>query len=147
MAANIDWLRGRGIGRERLAGHLGEFLTSNGYEVARSESEAPPATVVRAELKRTNPAVPPGARSLEFYLTPTSGGCAVAWVAPVIVEDGERARFDRLVRELMQYVERAVSTESHGTAKLSRAPASRLPWESPQAPPGAAGAASPASTK
>lgn len=130
MAANIDWLRGRGIGRERLAGHLGEFLTTNGYEVVRTETEAPPETVLKAELKRTNPAVPPGARSLEFRLSPTSGGCAVAWVAPQVVENGDRARLDRLVRELFQHVERAVSTESHGTAKLARAPACRLPWES-----------------
>jgi hypothetical protein len=146
MAANIEWLRARGIGRERLAGHLGEFLTSNGYEVARTESEAPPETVVKAELKRTNPAVPPGARSLEFHLSPTSGGCAVAWVAPASIVDGDRARFDRLVRELIQQVERAVSTESHGTAKLSRAPASRMPWEAALSS-GPLGSASPASTK
>jgi hypothetical protein len=36
---------------------------------------------------------------------------------------------ERFVRELAAHLERAVLTESHGTAKVSRAPAGRWPWE------------------
>jgi hypothetical protein len=129
MAGNIDWLRGRGIGRERLAGHLGEFLTANGFELQRSETEEPPATELRAVLKRMNPAVPPSAQRFAFRITPTSGGCALAWIEPERVEEADRARADRFVRELVQHLERSVSTESHGTAKVSRTPGFRLPFE------------------
>ena len=129
MGDSTEWLRGRGIGRERLAGHLGEFLESNGFRVDRNESTEPPETSVKAELHRMNPAVPEGGKLLEFRLSPTSGGCAVWWVAPISISEADRARFLRLVRELHQHVERAVSTESHGTAKITRAPGSPLPWE------------------
>ncbi len=127
--AGIEWLRGRGIGRERLAGHLGDFLESNGFRVDRAERPAPPETSLIAELVRRNPAVPDGGRRLELRLVPTSGGCAVYWVAPAEVSEADRPRLDRLVRELLQHVERSVSTGSHGTAKVARPPGLRLPWE------------------
>jgi hypothetical protein len=131
---NNEWLRGRGIGRERLAGHIGDFLEGNGFKVEKAESAEPPETLVRSELAKMNPAVPTSGRRMSFRITPTSGGCAIWWLEPLSVTDGDRPRVDRFVRELFQHVERAVLTESHGTAKLTRAPGSHLPWEPPVAP-------------
>jgi hypothetical protein len=35
---------------------------------------------------------------------------------------------DRLVREIMSHLERAIATESHATAKVLRPAEPRLPW-------------------
>ncbi len=131
MAAEdgVEWLRGRGIGRERLAGHIGDFLAANGFKVDRSESPTEAETTVRAELARMNPAVPEGGKRIEVRLVPTSGGCAVFWRTPLSVTDADRAKLDRLLKELLQQVERSVTTGSHGTAKISRPPGARMPWE------------------
>jgi hypothetical protein len=126
-----EWLRARGIGRERFAGYFESYLNSLGYEVERRETSDPAATVLVAHLRRMNPAVPASAGDLRFRLGPNSGGGTIFWEAPVDVPEAERARMDRFVREFVQHVERSVLTESHGTAKVSRAPESPLPWERP----------------
>ena len=131
MAGDNEWLRVRGMGRERFAGHLAEYLGTIGYAVERTDSTEPSESRLAAELTRMNPAVPVAAKSLRFTIVPTSGGAAVMWNAPVEVPVAERGRLDRLVREIAQHLERAVLTESHATARVSRAPDLRLPWESP----------------
>ncbi|MCI4366488.1 MAG: hypothetical protein L3K08_01920 [Thermoplasmata archaeon] len=135
--STVDWVRGRGIGRERLAGHIGDFLTGYGFTIDRSESTEPPETRVKADLAKMNPSVPESGRHFEFRLYPNSGGCAIEWVSPLEVPTTDRSRFDRLARELQQYLERIVSTESHGTAKLSTPPGGRRPWDGSAVAPGA----------
>ncbi|HEV2429238.1 MAG TPA: hypothetical protein VGV64_05255 [Thermoplasmata archaeon] len=132
MSEGIEWLRVRGMGRERFAGHLADFLESIGYSVERKEVPDPPESRLTARLTRQNPAVPEGAKSLEFRLSPTSGGASLTWVAPPEIEGADRGRVDRLVREIAAHLERSVLTESHATAKVSRAPDARLPWEPPR---------------
>ncbi|MCI4348787.1 MAG: hypothetical protein L3J93_01005 [Thermoplasmata archaeon] len=129
MAAEVEWLRVRGIGRERFAGHLSEFLTSVGFTVEKTESTEPSESHVVARLTRPNPAVPNAAKEMRFRLFPTSGGAAIAWIAPVSAPEGERSRLDRLVRELVAHLERSILTESHATAKVTKVPDVRLPWE------------------
>jgi hypothetical protein len=129
--ANGDWLRARGIGRERFAGYLEEYLGSLGYRVERSEIVEPAGTRVTGRLDRMIPSVPPAAHALAFRLYPTSGGAALVWEAPVDVPADQRPRMDRLVREMETHLERAVHTESHATAKVVRPPTPHLPWASP----------------
>ena len=125
---NGDWLRVRGIGRERFATYLAEYLGSIGYVVERSEVTEPSESRLKGRLDRMNPAVPPAAAALEFRFYPTSGGAALVWEAPTEVPVDQRARMDRLVREISSHLERAIATESHATAKVVRPPESRLPW-------------------
>ncbi len=125
---NGDWLRVRGIGRERFAGHLAEYLTTLGYAVERSESTDPAESRVAGRLTRMNPAVPPSGQALEFRFYPTSGGAALVWVAPAEVPEPERSRMDRLAREVRAHLERVVHSESHATAKVMPPPEPRLPW-------------------
>ena len=139
MAEPTDWLRVRGMGRERFAGYLAEFLATAGFTVERTELADPPESRVGARLKRMNPAVPDSAAELAFRIYPTSGGAAVEWVRPAAVPDADRSRMDRFVREFALHVERAVLTESHATAKVSRAPNARLPWEPARSGAGAPG--------
>lgn len=131
MAEAGDWVRVRGMGRERFAGYFVDYLASLGYDVERAESAEPPETRLTARLVRMNPALPESARELGFRLTPTSGGASVVWERPSAVPDAERGRMDRLQRELLAHLTRAVSTESHATAKVSPAPTPRLPWLAP----------------
>lgn len=133
MAEAADWVRVRGMGRERFAGYFVDYLATLGYSVERSESTEPAETRLTARLTRMNPALPEGARELRFCLTPTSGGASVVWEHPTSVADAERGRMDRLQRELLAHLIRAVSTESHATAKVSAAPVPRLPWLPPAA--------------
>jgi hypothetical protein len=126
---NGDWLRVRGIGRERFAGYLADYLGTIGYAVERSESNEPSLSRVRGRLEKMNPAVPPVARELAFRLYPTSGGAALVWEAPVEIPTDERARMDRLVVEISSHLVRAVATESHATAKVLTPSDSRLPWQ------------------
>ena len=128
MAESTDWIRVRGMGRERFAGYLSDYLTTQGYAVERTESSEPAETRVTATLQRMNPAIPESARALSFRLTPTSGGAAVVWETPTQVPAHDRPRLDRMVREFVQHLERAVLTESHATAKVVPPPTSRLPW-------------------
>ena len=125
---NGDWLRVRGIGRERFAGYLAEYLGSLGYAVERTESSEPMESRVVGRLERMNPAVPASANSLEFRFYPTSGGAALVWLQPLEVPAEERSRMDRFVRELQTHLERVVHSESHATAKVVRPPESHLPW-------------------
>jgi hypothetical protein len=100
-----------------------------GYAIERGESADPPESRLTARLSRMNPAVPESARELRFTLTPTSGGAAIAWVAPTEVPAPDRPRLDRMVREITAGLERAVLTESHATAKVTKPPQARLPWD------------------
>jgi len=142
--SNGDWLRARGIGRERFATYLAEYLGTIGYAVERTDSMEPSLSRVRGRLERMNPAVPPVARDLAFRFYPTSGGAALVWESPTEIPADERARMDRLVAEISSHLVRAVATESHATAKVSRPTDARLPWEGNghPAPPPAASARS-----
>ena len=135
MAESPDWIRVRGMGRERFAGYLGDYLTTIGYTVERTESNDPAETRVIATLQKMNPAIPPSAKELRFRLTPTAGGAATVWEYPVEVTPADRPRLDRLVREVVAHLERAVATESHATAKVMAPPKPRLPWNPASASP------------
>jgi hypothetical protein len=130
VEGNGDWLRVRGIGRERFAGYVADYLGSLGYAVERSESTEPHESRVRAHLEKMNPAVPPAADAVEFRLYPTSGGAALVWEKPIEVPAADRPRMDRLVREIQSHLERIVHSESHATAKVVRPTESHLPWNS-----------------
>jgi hypothetical protein len=125
---NGDWLRVRGIGRERFATYLADYLGTIGYAVERTEVTDPSESRVTGRLERMNPAVPPAAAALAFRFYPTAGGAALVWEAPTEVPESERARMDRLVREILSHLERAIATESHATAKVVRPADPRLPW-------------------
>jgi len=125
---NGDWLRVRGIGRERFAAYLADYLTSLGFTVERTDSNEPAESRVRGQLTRMNPAVPPAGAQLAFRLYPTSGGAALVWEAPTEVPAADKARMDRMVREMSSHLERAVATESHATAKVVIPTEARLPW-------------------
>ena len=139
MSEGTDWVRVRGMGRERSSGYVAEFLTSNGFEVTRSEGTDPVETRIHAKLGRMNPGVPTSLQSLEFRVVPTGGGSAVFWVNPVTIQGAEKSRVDRFVREFVAHLERAVMTESHATAKVTRAPSGRMPWDPPGPAPAASG--------
>jgi hypothetical protein len=127
--SNGDWLRARGIGRERFAGYLADYLGTIGYTVERTDTTEPSLSRVRGKLEKMNPAVPPVAKELVFRFYPTSGGAALVWEAPVEIPAGERARMDRLVAEISSHLVRAVATESHATAKVAIPTDSHLPWQ------------------
>ncbi len=131
---STEWLRVRGIGRERFAGYVAQYLASLGYTVERTESTDPPESRLIGRLERMNPAVPPSAAEITYRLYPTSGGAALVWETPTEVPPEEMPRLTRLVREIATYLERTVSTESHATAKVVPPPVSRLPWEPADAP-------------
>jgi len=126
---NGDWLRVRGIGRERFAGYLGDYLATLGYAVTRDELGEKNESRLTGRLGRPNPAVPQAASSIAFRFYPTSGGAAVVWEEPTALPSEERSRMDRLVREISSHLERAISTESHAAAKVIRPSVSRLPWD------------------
>ena len=90
--SNGDWLRVRGIGRERFATYLAEYLGTIGYTVERTEGSEPTESRVKGRLDRMNPALPPAASALEFRLYPTSGGAALVWQVPTEVPADERQR-------------------------------------------------------
>ncbi len=125
----VDWLRVRGLGRERFANYLADYLTTLGYTVQRDDLPSGSESRISARLEKMNPAVPSGAQSLSFRAYPTSGGAALVWETPTEMAEPERSRMDRLVREVVSHLERAISTESHATAKVIRPSTSRLPWE------------------
>ena len=135
MAESTDWVRVRGMGRERFAGYLADYLGTLGYSVEKTDATEPAETRVVAVLQRMNPAIPPSARELRFRLTPTAGGAATVWETPVTVPTAERARLDRLEREIVAHLVRAVATESHATAKVVAPPKPRLPWASASSSP------------
>src|ERR1700720_1165197 len=100
MVDTTDWMRVRGMGRERFAGYLSDFLAGAGYTIERTESAEPAESRVKATLGRMNPAVPDGPKELTFRFYPTSGGAACVWTSPTSVPDVERERLTRLVREM-----------------------------------------------
>jgi hypothetical protein len=124
-----DWLRARGIGRERFAGYLADYLATIGYAVERTDTTEPSLSRVTGRLERMNPAVPPIAKELAFRLYPTSGGAALVWEAPTEVPADQKSRMDRLVAEISSHLVRTVATESHATAKVTPPSDSRLPWQ------------------
>ncbi len=128
MAESPDWIRVRGMGRERFAGYLSDYLATLGYAVERVDAMEPAETRLIAVLQRMNPAIPESAKELRFRLTPTAGGAATEWAFPTEVPSADRGRLDRLVREVVTHLERAVATESHATAKVVSPPKPRLPW-------------------
>lgn len=131
MGESGDWLRVRGMGRERFATYVAGFLTASGFAVERSDSAEPIESRLTATLGRPNPAVPPSAATLRFRIYPTGGGAAVVWLGPEQVDAADRPRLDRFVREFVAHLERSISTESHATAKVTAAPGARLPWQLP----------------
>ncbi|EQD49537.1 Ribosomal protein L15e, partial [mine drainage metagenome] len=132
---NGEWLRVRGIGRERFAGTLADYLTSIGYRVERTETVEPPLSLLTATLVKMSPSVPPAANRLAFRLLPTSGGAVASWEGPTEVPAEQRPRMDRLVREMETHLERSVFTESHATAKIVRPPNPHLPLAAGDRPP------------
>jgi hypothetical protein len=122
-----EWLRSQGIGRERFALALQGFLREAGFEVT-SEDRGEEGTILTAELKRPNPALPSSMRRLEFRLKPTGGGALLRWEAPTVIAETERGAVDRFVREFRLQLERTVRTESHGTAKVVAPDTGELPW-------------------
>ena len=140
MTGNTDWIRARGLSRERLSGYLADYLAELGFSVERAEEPEANATVVSAELRRLNPAVPSALHLLRGRFTPTSGGAAATWEHPLEVDVADRSRVDRFVAELTLHLERTVRTESHGTAKITPGMGGGLPWSLPL-PNGAAPAA------
>ena len=135
MSENVDWLRARGIGRERFAGYIIEDLGTLGYTIERTETTEPMESHLTAHLSKQNPSIPPSASDLVFRLYPTSGGAALIWEAPRAVAPEDRAGMDRFVREISLHLERSIATESHATAKVVRPAESRLPWIVPSAAP------------
>jgi hypothetical protein len=134
-----EWLKAQGLGRERLGGHLQAYLEEIGFRVESFEAEG--TTEVRARLVRTNPSIPSGLTELRFRLRPTSGGSSLTWEEPKEVPAGERARAERLGREIEQKLIRVTLTESHGTAKLRPGGPGSWPW-APPPPTNGAGASS-----
>ena len=131
VEGNGDWLRVRGIGRERFAAYLADYLGTLGFTVERSESTEPVESRVVGRLDRMNPAIPSAANEVRFRFYPTSGGAALVWVGPSEVPMAERSRMDRFVREMQTHLERVVHSESHATAKVVRPPEAHLPWTGP----------------
>lgn len=129
MAEGSEWIRARGLGRERMASYLAEYLTGLGYAVERVDGTEPSASVVSGELKRRNPAVPPVMATVRVRFLPTSGGTAAHWESPREIPPGQRSAADRFLREMTLHLERTVQTESHGTAKVQAPLSGRLPWD------------------
>ncbi|MCI4337039.1 MAG: hypothetical protein L3K17_07610 [Thermoplasmata archaeon] len=131
MAETSDWLRVRGMGRERFASYVAGFLTESGFTVERTDSTDPVESRLIARLQRPHPAVPASAGTLRFRVYPTGGGAAVVWIEPATVESADRPRLDRFVREFVAHLQRSISTESHASAKVTAVPDAHLPWQSP----------------
>ncbi len=118
-----DWLRVRGVGRERLGRYLAEFLGESGYAVTEGEEPVAegPSFKVSGTLKHPHHAIPPALTSLTVRFLPTSGGCQAVWEAPVDpVEGPDRARAERFVAEILARLDQRVATETRGTSRLVR---------------------------
>jgi hypothetical protein len=125
-----EWLRSQGIGRERFAIALQDFLKDAGFDFT-TEDRGEEGTVITAQLRRPNPALPGSMHQLAFRLRPTGGGALLRWEAPVEIVAAERGGVDRFVREMRLQLERTVRTESHGTAKVVAPESGELPWVRP----------------
>ena len=118
-----DWLRVRGVGRERLGRYLAEFLEESGYTVREMEEPvgATPSFKVSATLKHPHHAIPAVLSALAVRFLPTSGGCQAVWESPVTpVEGPDRARAERFVAEILARLDQRVATETRGTSRLVR---------------------------
>jgi hypothetical protein len=144
-----DWLRVRGVGRERLGRYLAEFLEESGYAV--TELEEPlgptPSFKVTATLRRPHHAIPPALGTITVRFLPTAGGCQAVWEGPVATLAGsDRARAERFVAEILARLDQRVATETRGTSRLVRerpgTPPFLPPAPSPAAPPSPAPARS-----
>lgn len=129
MTNNGEWLRGRGIGRERFATYLGDYLATLGFEVRKTEVAEPAHTELSATLARMNPSIPSSAKELTFELFPSSGGATLYWKGPAQIEANEAGRMDRFVREISTHLERVIATESHLASRVIKPPVVHLPWE------------------
>lgn len=117
------WLRVRGIGRERLARYVTEFLSGAGYRVEeRTEPMgAQPSSLVLADLARPNPAVPASFAHLEFRSSPTAGGSMLRWELPTsIANESERSRALRFATELSSSIEQKVALESRSAGRVTK---------------------------
>jgi hypothetical protein len=120
---NPSWLRVRGIGRDRLARYVAEFLSGAGYRVEESNDTlgGNPASRIVAELARPNPAVPSSLHHLEFRTAPTAGGSLLRWEAPTALSnEAEKSRALRFATELLSNLEQRIVLESRGTGKITR---------------------------
>lgn len=120
---NVGWLRVRGIGRERLARYVAEFLTGAGFKVEeKADGTGPGVTsMVVATLSKPNPAVPSSFAKLEFRTSPTAGGSLLRWEFPLtLAQESEKSRALRFATELSSNLEQRVALESRGQAKVTR---------------------------
>jgi hypothetical protein len=145
---NNGWLRVRGIGRERLARYVAEFLSGAGFRVEeRTDGTGAAVTsTVHGTLAKPNPAVPTSFAHLEFRTSPTAGGALLRWEAPTsLAQESEKSRALRFATELSSNLEQRVALESRGQGKVTRdqpqPPFLPAPSPSPAPAPGTAAAA------
>jgi hypothetical protein len=127
-----SWLRCRGLGRERLVRHLSDYLGTLGFvsEEKQHEEGGRNSSLMASKLSRANPSVPLALERLEFRILSTGGGCLLYWDFPKRIEPGvDSAKVRRFVEEAFSHLERAVSTGSHGMAKIIRERPKELPFE------------------
>lgn len=120
---NAGWLRVRGIGRERLARYVSEFLTGAGYRVEESADlqGGQPTSHLVADIARPNPAVPSSFNHLEFRTSPTTAGSALGWEEPrALANDTERSRALRFATELLSNIEQRVALESRSPGRVTK---------------------------
>ena len=132
------WLRVRGVGRERVARYLGEFLTGAGYTVEDQQDGGSEASrsVIQATLTKANPAVVPFLVQIRLSVSPTAGGALITWESPRSAPpEAERPRAIRFLHEFLTHVERIIATESRGTAKVTRSTPHGLPFDETPRPP------------
>jgi hypothetical protein len=127
-----SWLRCRGLGRERLVRYLSDYLNGLGYasEEDQHEEGGRNTSIVVSKLSRVNPSVPVSLERLEFRILSTGGGCLLYWDFPKKLEPGvDGSKVKRFVEEAYSHLERAISTGSHGMAKVRRDRPTDLPFE------------------
>lgn len=125
-----EWLRAQGLGRERLATYVAEYLRGRGYAVEIIEDGG--TSRLSAHVERPHPSVPPALADLRFSLVPSAGGSILSWDAPETVPSSELPRADRLAHELEQHLIRIASTQSHGVARLRPSLNAAAPWRRPR---------------
>ncbi|MDE1881441.1 MAG: hypothetical protein KGI89_12945 [Euryarchaeota archaeon] len=113
----------RGIGRERLARYVSEFLSGAGYRVEEKNEllGGQPASRLVADLARPNPAVPSSFTHLEFLASPTAAGSSLRWEVPSkLAHESERSRAQRLATELLSNLEQRVALESRSAGRITK---------------------------
>ena len=129
MAAESEWLRVRGIGRERFAGNLADYLTGIGYTVERTRVDrtARRASLV-AQLTRMNPAVPEERARAALPPLPDQRRRRGRLGGAAEVPGADRRRLDRMVREIYGRTSSARSSRRATRRRRSPPPQARLPW-------------------